>query len=538
MKYRVADLIADGLVAHGVSRVFSVPGESFLPLLDALYERPEIDLVTSRHEGSAALCAIADAKLTGRVGVAMVSRGPGAFNAALGLHVAHQEAIPLLLLVGQVETWNVGRGAVQEVDTGTTFAPVIKWSTRIEDPKFASEQLARAFATSMSGTPGPVVIEMPEDGLERPASRHSERVHGTAYPRASEADLSAAAELLSVAQRPLMIVGGECRTATFRESVVKLSEHLGIPVVVTNKNQDQFPNTHALFAGQIGFFASPALVELFDQADLIFAIGTRLGELSSMGFSFPRQLPEPQILIHVYPDAAAIGRHFTTAAPIVASAGAFVSAALALLPPRQAGAEWIKQVAETRRKLHGWAGDAVPEADVFARTVGLIAGRSSPDCIVTTDSGNFAAWVHRIFQFQPSNRLLGSACGAMGTGVPSGLAAALRYPDRQVIAFCGDGGFLMTGNELAVAAARRADLKIVVANNGSYGTIRAFQEKAYPGRGYGTDLVNPDFAAIARAFGARGYSVRSNDEASKAVDAAFSERGPALIAVNFDRAIR
>ena len=534
MTYRASELITDILVAHGVDRAFSVPGESFLPLLDALHDRTEIDLVTCRHEGSACLAAVADAKLTGRAGVVMTSRGPGAFNAALGLHVASQEAIPLIMLIGQVDRPNLERDAVQEIDCKRAFDGTLKWSVRLSSVAQISEMMARAFSVAMSGTPGPVAVELPEDLLAEVADGYAVRVNGWARPEAGEIALARAAELLQASKHPIVLVGGECRTSEFRKNLIALSDAFGVPVAVTNKMQDQFPNDHPNWIGQLGFFTSPTHVKVFEQADLIVAIGTRLGDLSSLGFGFPRQTSPRQQLIHVYPDPSAIGTHFETDVAIVSGSASFVKGLSGVATRPGDRTKWIAAASKARSATHGWPTSGVPDEDVFGHSVAAIAHLFEPDGIVTTDSGNFASWVHRIFSFKPSARLLGSACGAMGSGVPSGLSAALRYPKRQVIAFCGDGGFLMTGNELAVAVARQLDIKIVVSNNRSYGTIRSHQERTFPNRPYGTDLSNPDFAALAKAFGASGFLITDAADAADIVGQAMSCKGPVVIEVRSD----
>jgi len=534
MAFRVADLIMDTLIAHGVDRAFSVPGESFLALLDALFERDEIDLVTCRHEGSASLAAVADAKLTGRAGVVMASRGPGASNAAIGLHVASQEAIPLVLLVGQVETPDLNRNAVQEIDTGRAFSGLVKWSTRIDSAAQAPEMMARAFSVALSGTPGPVVIELPQDVLEMDAGLLSARVHGVARAEPSQAAVEQAAALVDNAERPILLIGGECRTAEFRKDLIALSERWNVPVAVTTKMQDQFPNDHRLWIGHLGFFTSPAQVGLFERADLIVAIGTRLGDLSSLGFRFPRQSPTAQPLVHVYPDPNVIGTHFHTNVAIVSSAHPFLKSWLDLPAVVRDRGGWIEAVAKAREAVHAWPEQRIPSADVLGHAVAAVAKHFRADGIVTTDSGDFAAWVHRIFRFKPSARLLGSACGAMGSGVPSALSASLRYRNHQVIAFCGDGGFLMTGNELATAVARRLNIKIVISNNQSYGTIRTHQERVFPKRPWGTDLSNPDFAALARAFGAQAHTITNAAQAAEVVAEAMSANGPVVIEVRSD----
>jgi len=534
MTYRVAELIADSLMAHGVDRAFGVPGESFLPLLDALHDRPQLDLVTCRHEGSACLAAVADAKLTGRASVLMASRGPGAFNAALGIHVASQEAIPLILLVGQVDRPNLNRDAVQEIDCGRAFEGLLKWSIRLGAAAQVPEMMARAFSAAHTGTPGPVAVELPEDLLAEAADDLAVRTHGVAQPEASAAAVKKAGALLAAAERPIVLVGGECRSEEFRNDLVALSEKWNVPVAVTNKMQDQFPNDHLHWIGQLGFFTSPAHIKIFERADLIIAIGTRLGDLSSLGFEFPRQSSPRQPLVHVYPDPAAIGTHFQTDLPIVSSSASFVRNLLDQPASSRERTDWMRVVSITRSATHGWPTSGVPSGDVYGHVVAEIADHFRPNGIVTTDSGNFAGWVHRIFSFKPSGRLLGSACGAMGSGIPSGLSASLRFPDRQVIAFCGDGGFLMTGNELAVAVARRLEIKIVISNNQSYGTIRSHQERAFPNRPHGTDLSNPDFAALARAYGAAGYCISEARNVAGVVAEAMSVRGPVVIEVRSD----
>jgi acetolactate synthase-1/2/3 large subunit len=534
MTYRVAELVADSLIAHGVDRAFGVPGESFLPVLDALRDRSEIDLVTCRHEGSACLAAVADAKLTGRAGVVMASRGPGAFNAALGLHVAAQEAIPLVMLVGQVDRPNLARDAVQEIDCGRSFDGVLKWSARLNTADLAPEMMARAFSAAHAGTPGPVAVELPEDLLSDAADGLSARINGPARPEPSAAAIEKAATILSASKRPILLVGGECRTSSFRDDLVMFCEKWNVPVVVANKMQDQFPNGHRLWAGQLGFFTSPAHVKLLENADLIVAVGTRLGDLTSLGFAFPRQTSARQPLVHVHPDPDTIGTHFQTDVAIVSGSHPFISAMLAVPSAPTDRAAWLEAAAGARSATHGWPKSGVPAADVFGHAVAAIASRFKSDGIVTTDSGNFAGWVHRIFTFEPTARLLGSACGAMGSGVPSGLAASLRFPGRQVIAFCGDGGFLMTGNELATAVARGVDLKIVVSNNRSYGTIRTHQERTFPGRPHGTDLSNPDFSALARAYGAAGYRIDDASDAPEIVAQALSTKGPVVLEVVTD----
>jgi len=531
MTRRVAESVAASLAAHGCDRAFSVPGESFLPLLDALVDVPGIDLVTCRHEGSAALAAIADAKLTGRPGLVMVSRGPGLANAMIGVHVAAQDAVPLIVLVGQVESYHLGRDAVQEIDAKEIRA-LLKWTGRIDQPGKAREIMARAHAAAVNGTPGPVIVELPEDVLSLPAVDAGPLVHGTALPRTSEAALAQVVDLLHAARRPLLVIGGQSRQGSIREDLRLVSDAWRLPVLVTNKNQDLFGSGHPYWAGHLGFFGTPQHKQLMDDADLVLAVGTRLGDLTTMAWSAMRG--EGKKLVHVYPDPVQIGRHYAPHLAVVADGGDFLSQ-LALRPGRTVTDDaWLSRVAQVRDETEGWRADRVPASDLLGRTLTAAAGLLGTRDVITADSGDFAGWVHRAFQLGKGNRYVSSACGAMGIGVPAAIAAALRVPDAAVFCVCGDGGFLMNGNEFITACARNLNVKLFVSNNRSYGTIRSYQQRAFPGRTSGTALHNPDFAAMARAFGARGYVVEAAEDVEAAVSPAVRIRGAALVEIRCD----
>lgn len=533
MTRRVADIIAASLNVHGTDRAFSVPGESFLGLLDALVDVPAIDLVTCRHEGSAALAAIADAKLTGRPGVVMVTRGPGLSNAMIGIHVASQDAVPLIVLVGQVDMPNLGRGAVQEFDAKELGA-WLKWSARIDHPAKAAETMARAYATASSGTPGAVVVELPEDVLDLhvPPEAQAVRPHDVPMAAAAEAQVDQAVSLLNEARRPLLIMGGQCRIGDVRQDLLKVSESWSLPVLVTSKNQDLFSGDHEHSAGSLGFFGTQAHQELIDEADLVLAVGTRLGDISTLGWSV---LGKPrQRLIHVYVDPGQINRHYAAELSIVADAGDFVRKLSGRGGHAQTDREWLLRVAAVRRQTDGWRADRVPAEDILGRSITAAASLFGPQDLVTGDSGNFAGWLHRAFRFGEHNRYVSTSCGAMGMGVPAAIAAALRSPDRTVFCFCGDGGFMMNGNDFITACARGLNVKVFVSNNRSYGTIRTHQQRAFPGRTSGTDLHNPDFAALAVAFGARGYTVDASTDIPSVVAAAVKHQGPALIDIRCD----
>lgn len=535
MTHRTADVLVDTLIHHGVDRAFSVPGESFLPALDALLDRPQIDLVTCRHEGSAALAAVADARLTGRPGVLFVSRGPGMANAGIGVHVAQQDALPLVVFVGQVDRPNLGRDAFQEVDYARMFGGVAKWVGEVLHADHAAEVVARAFAVAQAGTPGPVLVVLPEDVLAEPCATPARKLGAPAHAAPAPKELCEVAAFVATAQRPVMVVGGESRSAGFRDALLTFSEGWQMPIALTNKNQDLFANDHPHWLGHLGFFVSPSVATLLQQADLVLAVGTRLGDVTSQGFTFPSQQPEPQPLIHVYPDPNAIGRHFSTTQAVVSTGHAFLRAMNGLARPSfPARAGWLAQVAQARELAHGWDAARTPEADVFGHVVQALAASLAHDAIVTLDAGNFSTWVHRVLRFRRTQRLLSAACGAMGMGVPAALAASLRHPQRQVLAFCGDGGFLMTGNELATAVGRGLPLKIVVANNGAYGTIRSYQERQFPRRVSGTALHNPDFAALAQAYGAGGFRVAQSSEAVAQVARFLAHPGAAVLEVVCD----
>lgn len=535
MTYRAADALADTLLSHGVDRAFGVPGESFLAALDALLDRPGVDLVTCRHEGAAALAAVADARLTGKPGVLFVSRGPGMSNATIGIHVAQQDAVPLVVFVGQVDRPLLGRHAFQEVDYRRMFGGVAKDVLEVQLASRMGQIIAQAFATACSGTPGPVIVVLPEDVLAEPCSTGAPKPLGASHPEPGRHALDDVAKRLSQAQRPVLVVGGESRNTPFRTALQLFSESWQLPVAVTNKNQDLFSNTHPHWLGHLGFFVSPSVSAVLAQADLVLAIGTRLGDTTSQGFTFPRRGEDPQTLVHIYPDASALASQHHTTRAIVSGATAFVHAmnaqAVPALPSRT---QWLAATAKARELAHGWDKGQTPAADVFGHVIGAISSGLRLDAIVTLDAGNFSTWIHRVLRMQPSQTMLAAACGAMGMGVPAALAASLRHPTRQVLAFCGDGGFLMTGNELATAVGRHLPLKIVVANNGSYGTIRSYQERQFPRRVHGTSLHNPDFAALAEAYGAAGYRVADSAQAHDTVARFLSDAGPSVLEVVCD----
>src|SRR5690554_6774433 len=528
MSRRAADLLVESLETHGADRVFCVPGESYLPVLDALHQHARIQLITCRHESGAGFMAVADAKLTKRPGLCFVSRGPGATNASIAVHTAEQDAVPLILLVGQVPRNELGRGAFQEVDYGKTFADMAKEVWTVHDPNRLPEIVARAWSLASAPTPGPVVIVLPEDVLEEVVSgQASQPLPRQRQPAGSETAREVA-QRLSEAERPLLIAGGCLDDEEGRAALLAAAQTHGIPVITSFKRQDIFPNSNPLYAGHLGFKMPAAQREVYEEADLLLAVGTRLGEVTTQGYRLPAAPVPHQPLIHVHPDPAHLNQVFAAELAVAAEPSGFLRA-LAEHPsrPPAARAAWVEMLHGRIRAARPWHRPADGLLDM-GPVVAALCELATDDAIFITDAGNFSGWLHRHFPFNGRQRLIGAAGGAMGIGVPSAVAASLRCPDRQIITLIGDGGFLMTGGELATALQHGVPVKIFVSDNQSYGTIRLHQERQYPGRPTATDLYNPDFAKLAEAYGARGFTIESIDEAAAVVKAALAEPGAAL----------
>lgn len=518
------------LVAGGIDRVFCVPGESYLAALDAMVDANSLQVVTARHEGGAGLMAIADARLTGRPGVCLVSRGPGAGNATMSVHVAQQDAVPYILIIGQVERRNLGRGAFQEVDYVRTFADMAKWVVEVHDPGRVSETVARAFQVALSGTPGPVVIVLPEDVLEEACDTAILPPRPAARLAPGAAEVAALADLIAAAERPILLAGGDAVERGARAALLAFSEAWNVPVAATNKRQHGFPNRHDNWVGHVGYLVAPALRAELAQADLVIAMGTRLGDVSTQRFTFPAAPQPAQTLAHVYPDPAVVGRNHAVDLGIVAHA-AETLAALAAAPRPRDRAGWIGRLRAVRDRLEAYEVADPDDGIDFGAVALAVDAQLARDAIVTLDAGAFVSWVHGLVHFDPRGECLGAVGGAMGLAVPAAVAASLRHPDRQVIAFAGDGGFMMTGMELATALATGARPKIFVANNRSYGVIRGHQEAHYPGRAIATDLVNPDFARLAESFGARGMRIGRGENVAALVAEALAEDGAVVVDV-------
>lgn len=528
---RAADFMVESLKAHGLKRVYCVPGESYLALLDALYDSG-IEVVICRHESGAGFMALAEAKMTGRPAIAMVSRGPGATNASIAVHQAEQDAVPLILLVGQVAREEKYRHVFQEMDYGAFFGSTAKGVFELSDATRLPELLPRAFRLAAEGVKGPVVLSLPEDML------HDEVPHPQVltYPLpeldAPAAQVEEVLAMLKQAERPLIMAGSTLRGKTGSEALQHCADALRIPVVTTWKSQDVFDNTSELYAGHTGFGTTKGQKEALAQADLIMAVGTRLGDPASVAFTLP-EAPQPkQKLIHIYPDSRPIGRVIRADLGIVADPAKFLAAlggnAAERVPAREA---WISSVHGATAKAQEFKSPGPKDGVDFGAVTMALAKLAPANAVITMDAGNMTTWPHRHWRMTPNNLLLGAVAGAMGFGVPSAVAASLNDPARTVICFVGDGGILMTGNELATAMAFGATPKIALSNNSIYGTIRSHQERVYPGRVSGTKLVNPDFTAWAETFGVKAFPLNMGDDIEVVVKAFLDHKGAALLHV-------
>jgi acetolactate synthase-1/2/3 large subunit len=536
---RVSHLVADSLIAHGADLIFCVPGESYLGLTDAITDRPALKLIVCRHEGGASYMAVADGRMRGgRPGICLVSRGPGVANAMIGLHTAHHDAIPMLLLIGQVDRGEMGRGALQEQDYAKLLADTTKAVIRLDRASQASEGLPRAFHLASSGTPGPVAVVLPEDLLDDDATGLVQAApRPRAVPEASAAQIESLAERLGAAERPLIHVGSAMDGAPERlADLAQLAERWMLPVSPTHRWPHLFDSRHPHYAGYLGNRVQQRLMAEMQKADLLVALGERMGDVVSQGFRFPAA-PDPQLpFVHIWPDPSELNRVFRSDLPIAADPHQVVRALLAMAPRVPPGrAAWIAKLNTIHRELTAPIHEPAPDGVNFAHVCIALAQRMAPDAVLTTDAGNFTSFVHRHIPFGPGNIFLGSAVGGMGAGMPMAVAAALRHPGRQAIAVVGDGGALMTGNEIATAMRHGVAPVLLIADNRTYGSIGMHHANRYPGRPVAdaADLTNPDFAAWARAFGADGYTIREEAEIAAVLDAALApKRVPSVVHVH------
>ena len=531
MLKKAASVFVQTLKNHGVDRFFCVPGESYLSVMDELLYSPGIEVVTCRHEGGAGFMAVADAKCTGKAGVAFVSRGPGATNASISVHSAHQGGVPMVLFIGQVNRISTGKMHLQEMDFIKTFSDMAKHVEQINTPSEIANVTARAFHIAESGIQGPVVIAIPTDVLESKIESEDVKRIKINPPLAFPEKVKEVSNLLSNAKKPVLVVGGQVQISTrSRKLVEKVAKAHNLPVLCTFEHQDIISNDNIHYAGELGLRPPEPIRKNALEADLVLVVGHRFNGVPNMAYKFPSS---KQIFIHVIPDPNTIGKIFRTDMGIVADSENFLEQLSNFVnnSTNNERNEWVKlchyrylnnDATATPRN----ANDGLDFAH-FIDGLGEIAPENS---IITNDAGNFTSWMHHRFPFKSTMKLIGSEIGAMGMGIPAGIAAALRFPDKQVFSIVGDGGALMTGSELATAVAHKAKIRVIVANNNHYGTIRYHQEVHFPTRDhYATKLVNPDFAKYGESFGLKCFTIHNTEEILPTIKSAMKVDGPSLI---------
>jgi len=538
MSKSVARLLAESLEAHDVDRIFCVPGESYVGLSSLLVERNSIRIIVCRHESGAGLMAVADGRMRPRAGVCIVSRGPGLSNAMISLHTAYHDATPMVMLVGQVERGDFGRLALQEQNYSRLLADVTKQVIEVIQPEQASEALARAFHLAESGTPGPVAVILPEDIFDQQTDAELDppRPRVVAGPRRD--DVERLAELLAKSERPLILVGGALLDDALHDARVfadlrRFAEQWMVPISPTHRRPQLFDATHPNYGGYMGIRVPPEQIGEMKRADLIVALGERLTDTITQSYTFPAA-PRPQLpLVHIWPDANEVGRVWRPDLGMPCDAYEVIKELLARGTPASAPRrkEWVARLHAIHRKLMAKTWEPTADGVNLAAIVCEVDKHLAPDAVVTSDAGNFASFIHRYIAFRPGHEFLSSVVGAMGSGMPMAVAAALRWPGRQVVAFVGDGGALMTGNELATAAQYGGNPILIVSDNAMYGTIGMHSYVRYPERKFmeATRLTNPDFAAWGRAFGAEGITIRTESEVAEAIGHAFAVRNRPVV---------
>ena len=528
-----AQALVDQLLIQGVEHAFCVPGESYLPVLDALRDSG-IVMTVCRQEGGMAMMAEAVGKATGRPGVCFVTRGPGATNAAAGVHIAYQDSTPMILFVGQVKRRFKGRDSWQELDYKQVFGGIAKWATEIDDPDRVPEIVARAFHVAMSGRPGPVVVALPQDVLSLPSVSFDAPRAAAPETAPLPADMARLQDLLASARRPLAILGGSRWDEGARAAMHRFAERFDLPVATSHRRTGLFDARHPNYAGELGLSPNPKLIERIKTADVLMLVGGRLGDVPSQGYSLI-DIPTPQMtIVHVFPDAEELGRVYQPALPIHASPIGFAAALEALSP--HAVIPWRSEREQAQADYRAWS--EVPTrqpGDVnLGEVVVWLRDHLPGDAILCNGAGNYAAWINRYNRNSALTGHIAPTSGSMGYGFPAAVAMKRLYPDRPVVALAGDGDFLMTGQEFAVAVQYGLPIVVIVADNGIYGTIRMHQERDFPGRVSATDLVNPDFAAYARAFGGFGVTVEKTADFEAAFRAAQASNLPAIVHVKID----
>ncbi|HNB26787.1 MAG TPA: thiamine pyrophosphate-binding protein [Alphaproteobacteria bacterium] len=524
-------ILIDQLKIHGVDTAFCVPGESYLAALDALHDaRDQIKLIVCRQEGGAAYMAEAYGKMTGRPGICFVTRGPGATNASVGVHTAFQDSSPMILFIGQVARDQVEREAFQEIDFRRMYGQMAKWVAEIDDATRIPEYVSQAFHRAVNGRPGPVVLALPEDMLTDRVGIADAGRYKPVRPAPSAAQMQELRDRLSKAKRPLMILGGGGWSAEAVADIRAFAEAMNLPTGCSFRCQDLFDNLHANYAGDVGIGINPKLAARVKNADLLLVVGARLGEMTTSGYTL-LDIPVPQqTLVHVHASAEELGRVYQAALPINAGMAEFAAMAKALAPITARA--WDAETRSAHAEYLDWSTPPQVEGPVqMGEIMAWLEQRLPEDAIMTNGAGNYATWLHRFHRHRRFRTQLAPTNGSMGYGVPAAIAAKGVAPDRLVVSFNGDGCYMMNGQELATAVQYGLPVIFVVVNNGTYGTIRMHQERTYPGRVSGTDLVNPDFVALAKAYGAHGELVEKTADFAPAFERSAKAGKPALIEI-------
>jgi acetolactate synthase-1/2/3 large subunit len=522
-------ILIDQLKIQGVDRVFCIPGESYLPALDGLYESG-IQTIVGRQEGGVAMMAEASGKLTGRPGIAFVTRGPGASNASAGIHIAFQDSTPMILFVGQVDSSHRDREAFQEVDYKKMFSPLAKWVAEIDNIERLPEYISRAFNIALSGRPGPVVLSLPEDTLFAKADIPDAPKANPSKQMVSEEDVNEVIDKLKLAKNPFIIVGGSGWSSEAAENLGKFAKSMGIPVGTSFRCQDYLDNRHPNYVGDVGIGINPALLKRITSADCVLVLNARLGEMTTGGYSM-FDIPKPrQYLIHIHPDPNELGSVYQPDIGLVCNSAEFIKKAVNNSKEHQ-----NKSPTKERANYQAWQKPLTTPGNVKMEVVIKTLSNILPEeTIITNGAGNYNGWLHRYFTYKGWRTQVGSTSGSMGYGLPAAVAAKLIHHDKEVICLSGDGCFQMTMQEFGTACQYGLNIIIIISNNSVYGTIKMHQEKAFPGRPSGTSMVNPNFAELAKSYGGHGEVVLSTDQFSGALERARNSNKPAILDLRTD----
>jgi acetolactate synthase I/II/III large subunit len=535
MEVNGAQAIVECIRRESIKHAFCVPGESYLGVIDTLYQHPEITLISNRHEGGAAFAAEAYAKATGKPGVCFVSRGPGASNACIGVHTAYHDSTPMVLFVGQVERLHYYREGFQEVDFEAFFSPITKWAIEIRDVKRIPELVQRAFHVARSGRPGPVAVSLPADMLQDTADMHFADPYPVLTPEPTSQDARQIVGRISEAGKAAIIAGGGVSRSGAQKELVEFSEKTATPVFSAFRRLDVFPNHHPHYLGDLGLGVAPEQKQAVQEADVVLAIGTRLSEVTTQAYTL---LSPQQELIHIDIDPSVFGAYKSPRLAVVADARKALQSLLrasedADLNRTEGRLAWISSNREFYTRFTDPA-SAYAEDGGYVDTTRVVEETMAAlpkDSIITVDAGNFSGWVHRFYQFERPGTFIGPTSGAMGYGMPAALGAKLAHPDRVVVSFSGDGSFMMTVQELETAVRHEIPYISIVVNNNMHGTIRMHQEMQFPGRVHATALTNPDFSKLAEQFGAHGERVEQTEDFAPALRRALTVGKPAVIEV-------